>query len=146
MRRLLGSWRSPSDNRSWQSWAITSAASPCWDPCPDTMEIPKETDSKGLGTVGGTRAYQATDGGGNLEGHTPPLLFSWALVLPIPAAGQGSGRNWVRVPRTEEVQASFPFRREAQVCAHGESKGSPAGRQVGAWAGGWGRKDRKSVV
>lgn len=42
------------------------------------------------GTAGGIRASQAIEGGGNL-GHIP-LLF-WALVLSIPIAGQGLGKN-----------------------------------------------------
>lgn len=92
-------------------------------------------------TVGGTRPHEGTEGGGNPGGPPPPP------VLHIPAGHSSRGleevrlgQKWVRAPSSEEAHASFPFRRKAQVCAGGESKGCLAGRHVGTGAGGWGRR------
>lgn len=106
---------------------ITSAASPCWDPCRHRGD-PRGDRFQRAG-VGGRELQAVLDPTGQWDswGHAFLLLFPWTLVLPIPAGHPQRPEGEARAPA--ETGSGCP-RQKGNKCL------SPSGGWLGCVAGG----------
>lgn len=113
----------------------------CWDPCPDTLEIPKERGAKVLagrgswrGTTAGPGSHEEMEGGGNPRGHAPLLLLSSPSLqetLPEGWSRSGLGQKTGQGAQVRRGTCIFPLQKEGSGVCRLERQ------RAAQWAGKW---------